>query len=1076
MAGQQEEGIRPAAIIRYTSLGILGALFVLLYINQNAEESRLQNSFVGSSMHMYKTEQCQEDELKSIRTTCCSDPDLPVLGGVDVVELFSYTDDKHIPGLGDPSLAAILPTRVGNFKFLFLTEENRAKFLVNPWQYAPAWGGFCAMGIPYESQYFTSTARDRLGPNVDLSTWTIVNGRLYFFGGEGPKLKFLQSLPDAISYGDAHWSNMFGGVYDGHFDTNCFHRQEFFDTLRGVKSVSDDGRDENADIEDASFDSEVGKDIESEDRMWAGHKIVKNEFGIIVEVDGIPVAASVTPLNPVDESLYEKYAAEKSLWRDIEEPTYPTPVEFLSQHSVAVTKEGLIAEVDGILVISNKYTQQTSLDVANSPDISPVVVGETGGSDGESSYSYIYEDFYSYASEPAAPNGPAATVVPEPPVDPAVPVADDSPSTAQSDSWSSQDASSDTALIKARIAEIKAWIAQVEAAFPEIVDSGYFQVDAVHDDGSSSPVYTYPEQGNRRRLDSASADDSKTAGHRVMYCQPGHQCQTISKNAYKDDLKKLGQIFNRDKIVNAAGYPAGSSTGKSSGGDANNDGQAVFAPSFPLSHLEKAPKPPAIFFDKDIGEQDLTVLAKVLGEENIAVADGAVGVSVAASTPSKGIINSLTQVKPLAEQSVDVDSEAPVSSLPVAEEPVEEPVAVTAAGEESVDADSEAPVSSLPVAEEPVEEPAVAAAGEESSSLLTVSAADVPVSEQTALESEIFADLLKQFETPAIPEEVSVAEEPAAVVDESALAPALEEAAPISPVALEPVPASFAEEPASLVDGTALASVFEEPAPISPVGQEPAPMVEEASAPVAQEPAPMVVEEIAAPAPVSEPAPIAPVVDELVVEVAEDEFANLLQQFEEPAPTVVEEAVAPALVSEPAAVAAEPAPIVEEIAVVSEPAAFAADPAPIVEEIAAAPSPISESAPIVEEIAVVSEPAAFAADPAPIVEEIASPVSESAPVGASVVDEPAEMAAAVEAQDDFSDLLKQFDSLTEPTVSSPADTEPDVPASPVESKDSTWIKYMDTASGLPFYYNTQTRESSWDEPNARRKLRGGSLS
>ncbi len=34
------------------------------------------------------------------------------------------------------------PQSVGNYTFWFANEANKAKFVADPWKYAPRWGGF----------------------------------------------------------------------------------------------------------------------------------------------------------------------------------------------------------------------------------------------------------------------------------------------------------------------------------------------------------------------------------------------------------------------------------------------------------------------------------------------------------------------------------------------------------------------------------------------------------------------------------------------------------------------------------------------------------------------------------------------------------------------------------------------------------------------------------------------------------------------------------------------------------------------------------------------------------------------
>jgi hypothetical protein len=72
----------------------------------------------------------------------CTDPDYgPVLAGVDFVDLQEVRatmTDPEPPQFGTPEFSA----KLNNYTFLFKTAENQAKFVADPWRYAPIFGGF----------------------------------------------------------------------------------------------------------------------------------------------------------------------------------------------------------------------------------------------------------------------------------------------------------------------------------------------------------------------------------------------------------------------------------------------------------------------------------------------------------------------------------------------------------------------------------------------------------------------------------------------------------------------------------------------------------------------------------------------------------------------------------------------------------------------------------------------------------------------------------------------------------------------------------------------------------------------
>ena len=74
----------------------------------------------------------------------------PVLFGFDQVEYFSLPAShdgvmgsaEHAHTMESFDFTTTPPTSVGNYTFWFSTEANKAKFVADPWKYAPRWGGF----------------------------------------------------------------------------------------------------------------------------------------------------------------------------------------------------------------------------------------------------------------------------------------------------------------------------------------------------------------------------------------------------------------------------------------------------------------------------------------------------------------------------------------------------------------------------------------------------------------------------------------------------------------------------------------------------------------------------------------------------------------------------------------------------------------------------------------------------------------------------------------------------------------------------------------------------------------------
>ena len=108
------------------------------------------------------------------------------LKGHDPVAYF--TDGKHM--LGD---AKIKMDHEG-VTYRFVSEEHKKMFAANPTRFAPQYGGFCANGIVYSIPW-----------GGDPDTWSIVNDRLFIFGGEGSKRYWSMEEKRNLDLGDQYW-------------------------------------------------------------------------------------------------------------------------------------------------------------------------------------------------------------------------------------------------------------------------------------------------------------------------------------------------------------------------------------------------------------------------------------------------------------------------------------------------------------------------------------------------------------------------------------------------------------------------------------------------------------------------------------------------------------------------------------------------------------------------------------------------------------------------------------------------------------------------------------------------------
>ncbi|CAM9210341.1 unnamed protein product [Ectocarpus fasciculatus] len=158
------------------------------------------------------------DPAQTITVECAGQFDLPVLGGVDVVEYWRLPLAAE-PVLGSPNLMSVL----GDYRFFFSTAENLRVF-----EYVPAWGGFCSYGVANEPVWTHTT----LGPFGNPSKWGIYGGRLHIFRSSTPKEEFEEDIPGNLDRGNAVWEEWFGDVEGSlahPINTACFCNDDVCD-------------------------------------------------------------------------------------------------------------------------------------------------------------------------------------------------------------------------------------------------------------------------------------------------------------------------------------------------------------------------------------------------------------------------------------------------------------------------------------------------------------------------------------------------------------------------------------------------------------------------------------------------------------------------------------------------------------------------------------------------------------------------------------------------------------------------------------------------------------------------------
>ena len=115
-----------------------------------------------------------------------------MLFGHDVVSYF--TDGRHQPG--NPAIKSVHK----GVTFRFASLEHKKLFDASPDKYIPQYGGYCANGIVYGIPW-----------GGDANTWTMIDGKLYIFGGSGSRDAFLLDPKANLALADKYWKEEVNG-------------------------------------------------------------------------------------------------------------------------------------------------------------------------------------------------------------------------------------------------------------------------------------------------------------------------------------------------------------------------------------------------------------------------------------------------------------------------------------------------------------------------------------------------------------------------------------------------------------------------------------------------------------------------------------------------------------------------------------------------------------------------------------------------------------------------------------------------------------------------------------------------
>jgi len=115
-----------------------------------------------------------------------------MLFGHDVVSYF--TDGRHQKG--DPAIKSVHK----GVTFRFANAEHKKLFDASPDKYIPQYGGYCANGIVYGIPW-----------GGDADAWTMIEGKLYIFGGAGSRDAFLLDPKTNLALADKYWKEEVNG-------------------------------------------------------------------------------------------------------------------------------------------------------------------------------------------------------------------------------------------------------------------------------------------------------------------------------------------------------------------------------------------------------------------------------------------------------------------------------------------------------------------------------------------------------------------------------------------------------------------------------------------------------------------------------------------------------------------------------------------------------------------------------------------------------------------------------------------------------------------------------------------------
>lgn len=115
-----------------------------------------------------------------------TDKNAVILAGHDTVAYHT----KGKPVLGDAGITAVYHDAI----YRFSSTSNRDKFVANPKKYAPAYGGYCALGASFGKKF-----------EVDGKAFEVVDGQLYVNKNLSVYKSWKKDIAGNLVKSDAQW-------------------------------------------------------------------------------------------------------------------------------------------------------------------------------------------------------------------------------------------------------------------------------------------------------------------------------------------------------------------------------------------------------------------------------------------------------------------------------------------------------------------------------------------------------------------------------------------------------------------------------------------------------------------------------------------------------------------------------------------------------------------------------------------------------------------------------------------------------------------------------------------------------